>query len=167
MKPKTNFNKLPLSNFEKQLNWFSIGVLLAHILLITFNYSQLPDRIPIHFDITGTPDGYGSKGTVWILLALAIAMYFFMRFIASLPADKYNYPVKVTPTNEKQQFLLGRQMIYLLNTGTTVLFLLISWGIIQTAKGSANGLGAWFFIAMFLLIFAPIVYTLVAANKNK
>lgn len=107
MKPKANFNKLPLSNFEKQLNWLAIGSVLVHISLIALNYSQLPDRVPIHFDITGTPDNYGNKATVWILVGLAIAMYFFMRFIANLSADKYNYPVKITPANAKQQFLMG------------------------------------------------------------
>ena len=94
-------------------------------------------------------------------------MYFFMRFIANLSADKYNYPVKITPANAKQQFLMGRQLIFLINAGMSVLFLLISWGIIQTAKGNINGLGNWFLIALLILIFAPIGYTLVVANKNK
>ena len=167
MKPKAHFNNLPLSNFEKQLNWLTIGVVVVHILLIAFNYSQLPDQVPIHFDITGTPDNYGSKATIWILAGLAIAMYGFMRFVAKLSADQYNYPVKITPTNAKQQYLMSRQLIFLINGGMAVLFLLISWGIIQTGKGNMNGLGAWFFIAILVLIFAPIGYTLIAAKKNK
>ncbi len=167
MKPKADFNKLPLSKSEKQLNRLTILGVVAHVLLVAYHYNQLPDRIPIHFDIKGTPDSYGSKETIWILVGLAIVMYFFMKFIASLSADQYNYPVKVTPANAKQQFLIGRQLIYLLNAGMTVLFLLISWGIIQTAKGDMSGLGAWFFLAMLVLIFAPIVFTLVVANKNK
>ncbi len=167
MKPKANFNNLPLSNFEKQLNWLTIAVILVHILLIAFNYSQLPDQVPIHFDITGTPDNYGGKATIWILAGLTVVMYGFMRFIANLSADKYNYPVKITPANAKQQYLMSRQLIFLINAGMAVLFLLISWGIIQTAKGNRNGLGAWFFIAILVLIFAPIAYTLIVAKKNK
>ncbi len=167
MKPKANFNNLPLSRFEKQLNWLSILGLAAHILLVAYHYNQLPDRIPIHFDITGTPDSYGSKGTIWLLVGLATAMYFFMRYVASVSADKYNYPVKITPANAKQQYLISRRMLYLLNTGMVVLFLLISWGIIQTAKGQMNGLGTWFLVATLFLTFAPIVYSLIAANKSK
>lgn len=167
MKPKANFNNLPLSPFEKQLNWLAVGGLLIHILLVAYNYNQLPDRIPIHFDITGTPDNYGSKGTIWIIVGLAIAMYFFMKYVASISANKYNYPVKITPTNAKQQYLISRRMLYLLNAGMVVLFLLISWGIIQTAQGHMNGLGAWFIIALSILTFGPIVYSFIEAKNNK
>ena len=80
MKPKVDLKNLPLNNFEKQLNWLAAGVTVGHLLLIGFNYTQLPDQVPIHFDITGKPDSYGSKNTIWIIVGLAIIMYFFMRF---------------------------------------------------------------------------------------
>jgi uncharacterized membrane protein len=36
--------------------------------LIQFSMPHLPARIPIHFDIAGQPNGWGSPGTLWVLL---------------------------------------------------------------------------------------------------
>ena len=55
----------------------------------------------------------------------------------------------------------------MMNAGMMVLFLLITWGIIQTAKGHWNGLGNWFWLALLGLIFVPIGYTLVESRKYK
>lgn len=162
-----NLNKLPLSNTEQLFHLAALIALGIHGVTIAMYYPGLPDRIPIHFGIDGKPDGWGDKWMLLLLLGVTVGMFALMKFITTIGADKYNYPVTITPQNKEKQYRLSRQLIFMMNAGMMVLFLLITWGIIQTAKGHWNGLGNWFWLALLGLIFVPIGYTLVESRKYK
>ena len=67
-------------------------VLTIMILLLT--YAQLPDRIAIHFDFHGNPDGWGSRTSYLVsgivpssvLLCITIILFFCIRRTTSNPA---------------------------------------------------------------------------------
>ena len=164
---KHNLNNLPLSNIENLLQIVTLAALGAQGIMIALYYPSLPDRIPIHFGITGAPDGWGDKWMLLLLLGVSVGTYLLMRFATTISADKYNYPVKITPHNQKQQYLLSRQLMFMMNAGVMLLFLLMTWGIIQTAKENMDGLGSWFFVALVVLVFGPIGYTLMQSSKYK
>lgn len=167
MKPNPKLNALPLSNTERLMQLTAVAVLVFHIGLVAVNYTKLPDRIPIHFGLDGQPDGWGDKWVFLILLGVTVGMFALMRFITTIGADKYNYPVTITPKNREKQYQLSRQLIFMMNAGMMVLFLLITWGIIQTAHEQMNGLGNWFWLAIVGLVFLPIGYTLLESQKYK
>lgn len=50
-----------------------VFVFLPFIYLASV-YSGLPDRIPIHFDWLGNPDGWGPKYILWLLPAIGIPL---------------------------------------------------------------------------------------------
>jgi len=158
---------VPLSNTEQLLQIAALAALGIHGVLIALYYPGLPDQIPIHFGIDGTPDGWGEKWMLLLLLGITVGLYALMKFITTIGADKYNYPVTITPQNKEKQYQLSRQLIFMMNAGIMVLFLIITWAIIQTAKGNWNGLGYWFWLALVVLVFVPIGYTLLASQKYK
>ena len=45
------------------------------IAFTAFHYSDLPTKIPIHYNAAGVPDGYGEKQDVWALPLIAIALF--------------------------------------------------------------------------------------------
>jgi len=51
--------------------WISHGLVLAGCLLAVFAWPRLPDRIPIHWNLAGEPNGYGGKA-VGVLLFPAL-----------------------------------------------------------------------------------------------
>lgn len=71
-----------------------IILFLIIVFLIILNYSQLPDRIAVHFDAHGAPDRWGPKSSYLfsgliptsILLALTIGVFFFVRRTTNNPA---------------------------------------------------------------------------------
>ncbi len=70
--------------FEARLRinfwWESIplGLLVATFLLIRFYYPQLPTRIPIHFNLSGVADGWGSRGSLYGLFGVMVGLYLLM-----------------------------------------------------------------------------------------
>lgn len=70
-----------------------ICIFILTIIVILLNYAQLPERIAIHFDFHGNPDGWGPKTSYLIsgivpssiLLALNIIIFFFVRRACSNP----------------------------------------------------------------------------------
>lgn len=62
------------------------AILLAGIVYVAVRYAQLPAEIPSHYNFYGEIDGYGSRGTLWIMPiigilcdALMLAVSFFPR----------------------------------------------------------------------------------------
>nr|WP_315025882.1 DUF1648 domain-containing protein [uncultured Chryseobacterium sp.] len=69
------------------------------------NYNDLPQRIPVHFDLSGKPDRYGSKAYAFLMPILGIAMYVLFLFITRHPENS-NFPVEITEQNKGAQFLI-------------------------------------------------------------
>ena len=59
-------------------------------------YSRLPERVPIHFNLQGEPDGWAGKN-VWSVLGmpiLAAVLLVVMGLVSRLQAKWYNFPGK-------------------------------------------------------------------------
>lgn len=53
--------------------WIAIGLTLAVVLGSAVVYPNLPDQVPMHWNIHGEVDGYGSKLSATILMPLVMA----------------------------------------------------------------------------------------------
>jgi hypothetical protein len=84
---------------RKSIEFVGLGFLVA-LYYITWSAltgpQRLPDRIPTHFDISGTPNAWGPPSTLWLLPIVGTALYVLITLIAHFPAT-FNYPVRVTP----------------------------------------------------------------------
>ena len=57
-------------------------IMILPALYLLWNYPSLPDRVPIHFDAQGNPNGYGPKSTLWyFILGLNLGVYILMKYI--------------------------------------------------------------------------------------
>ncbi|GAC1492878.1 MAG: hypothetical protein NVS2B14_05770 [Chamaesiphon sp.] len=63
---------IPRSTQALGLNVAAIAGLIANLAIAVHAWFVLSDIIPIHFGISGQPDGWGSKETLWMLPILAI-----------------------------------------------------------------------------------------------
>ena len=67
---------------------------IALVIMVLLNYSQLPERIAVHFNAYGQPDRWGSKSSYLlsglipstILFLLTIGIFFFVRRTTNRPA---------------------------------------------------------------------------------
>jgi uncharacterized membrane protein len=141
------------------------GVILL-IALALYYLPRLPEKIPIHFNGAGTPDGFGSKASVWIIPVTGVCMYFLLTVLAFFP-QIYNFPVKITQGNAFVQYRLATRFIRILKTLLLVLFVYLNYKSLETAMHKASGLGKAFMPAFLLIVFGAIIFYIVLALNNK
>jgi uncharacterized membrane protein len=62
--------------------WIAGGLVAACFLSAAIAYPSLPDRIPIHFNMEGKPDGWGSRGTIFLT---PVMVAFMVGLMAGIP----------------------------------------------------------------------------------
>jgi len=60
------------------------------IIYLLINWSNLPGQLPIHFDLNGNPNGYGSK---LIFIFLPIGLYLLLLVLPFIDPRKSNYEI--------------------------------------------------------------------------
>lgn len=138
-------------------HFVSLASVLGTLVVVLTNWSDLPSRMPRHFDATGAADAWGPKGMVLVVPVVSILLYGLFSWLERIPG-KLNYPVEITRKNRAPLFELNTHMIATLKAVITVSLFFITLRTIQTAEGSAQGLGAWFLPTFLTAAFAPIVY---------
>jgi uncharacterized membrane protein len=101
------------------------AVVVLTWLLSFYFYPALPDRIAIHFDVSGKPNGWGSKRTIFAAPAImtgGILIMMLVRF--KVPADSYNIPVELTQENRNRQY---RNMFQMLAMVSLAIALFMAW----------------------------------------
>lgn len=141
------------------LAYFTLAVLW---FWTCWNYADLPETIPTHFNAGGVPDAYGTKKTIFTLPIIASILFVGLSILNKFP-HTFNYSVKITPENAAAQYANSMRMMRVLKFSMSFISLLISIQTIRTAIGEATGLGWWFMLVVLGLIVAPLVYFL---NKS-
>ncbi|MBK9292478.1 MAG: DUF1648 domain-containing protein [Bacteroidetes bacterium] len=157
--------KLELTTTDKTfeiLGWISI--LAIWILTIT-NYTNLPDRIPIHYNGAGQADGFGGKDNILTLPLIATVLFVGLTILNKYP-HVFNYPTNITTDNALRQYTNATKMIRYLKFIIVVIFGLISLQTIRNANGQTSGLGVWFLPLTLGLIFIPMTYFLIKSFKT-
>ena len=130
------------------------------------NYGNLPDTIPTHFNAAGQPDGYGGKGTLWLLPATGMFMYLMMTIIEQFP-QIYNFPVEITEENAERQYRNAVRLIRTLKTVVLLIFTFLSFKTIETATGKALGLGKAFLPVFLLITFGVVIFYIVKSVNSR
>jgi len=67
-----------------------IVLTLLPVLYLAFNWSALPESMPIHFDVHGEPNGWGSR---MVFVWLPLGLYLLMLILPKIDPRKANYVV--------------------------------------------------------------------------
>jgi uncharacterized membrane protein len=116
--------------------WFVMAAMFA---ASAWAWSQLPDRIPVHWNLQGEVDGWGSKFTGLLLLPMtAVGMYLLMLVVPLLDPGRENY------RNFAKAFNVIRVLL--------VLYLsLIHWATLAAAFGRSVNMSTVLFLAIGIL----------------
>jgi uncharacterized membrane protein len=153
----------PRSTLDWVFEFVSAIALIAAVADVATHWSRLPDQIPTHFGASGTPDGWGSKNMILLLLAVTLVMA-----ITLTLAEKYqrliNIPISIDRESPKVRRLL-RSMVIVLKAVITVTFIWIVDLTMRTAVGETNGLGHAFLPVFLGATIAPMIYYLVKLKR--
>jgi len=80
----------------KKLNSMDIAALVLWLLpvaYVAYVYSSLPESVPVHFNLEGNPDRYGSRGeflaTQAIMMGMSAFVYLLLKFLQAIDPKKY------------------------------------------------------------------------------
>jgi uncharacterized membrane protein len=65
-------------------------IALLPVLYLFMNWNLLPESIPVHFDLKGNPNGYGSR---WVYVIMPVGLYLLMLALPKIDPRKANYDV--------------------------------------------------------------------------
>ena len=127
--------KAPVTSYETSLNYLTIALVVGLIALTVYGLFILPDRIPVHFNMSGQPNRWGGPENLLILPFISFFVIGLLWIIRKLPPELMNFPGPRTPDNVARQMQNVRQFLATMRAGVALLFLglLGQWIITATA----------------------------------
>src|SRR5699024_5277598 len=99
--------------------------LLADAAIVVWTlvrFPSLPEVIPVHFDMSGTADRMGERGSLLWLTALMVALVISLAWLSTRPR-LFNLPAELTPGNAQSVYREGERMMVCLLVALVVIHL--------------------------------------------
>ncbi|WP_422123281.1 DUF1648 domain-containing protein [Planococcus sp. X10-3] len=151
--------ELPKSSLARFLDVFTLLIFIAVIIYLINAYPSLPDRVPGHYDASGTVDRWGSKIELWILPLVAAGLWIMMTILERYP-HIFNY-INLREDNLEAQYRNGVFMVNVLKNESVLLFSFLIFQGSRVADGAAAGLGDFFLPIFMFVIFGSIIIFLI------
>src|SRR3989339_1510690 len=134
---KSNQPRISIKKSSLELNFDIISgfFVFLQFFIVAQYWSKLPDIIPSHFNSSGEPNAWGGKISILILPATSLLLYIFITFIAGFP-HIFNYLWKINEENAENQYRLAKNFLTFIKTFILLVFTVLTWVIIEAAKGS-------------------------------
>jgi len=138
-------------------------VLLIFIWEYTFiSYRELPDIIPIHFGLDGTPDGFSTKKMSWLLPFIATFIFGLLFYLSKNQSSS----LLNLPSNIKENKTLSSNIIHFVNLIVMVLFSVITYESINVALEKSSRLSSAT-LYLVALLFLGIIGIMIYSNYLK
>jgi uncharacterized membrane protein len=124
------------------LEWVAAGILLAMCVGAFIGCRSLPERIPIHFDLSGRPDGWGSRASVLFLPMVGVFVYVLMSVVVRIRPCYWNIPARVTPENAARVYGASMRLMQVVKVEAMALIGLITWLVVSSARADRT-VGGW------------------------
>ncbi|MDT0559273.1 DUF1648 domain-containing protein [Ichthyenterobacterium sp. W332] len=159
--------QIPLETFDYVIELLSLTLLIITWYFVISSYAELPDSIPTRFGIKGEPTEFNSKLILWVLPGLATFIYGLMLVLTKFP-HTHNYMVNITENNALKNYRFSIRVLRIVNFLCVLLFLYLTYHIVESAKGASLSLGRMFMpIVIGSSIILPIVLVIYQKKLNK
>lgn len=149
------------SNIYKISTAICVLILAAVTVFVFLSWSDVPDRIPIHYNFAGEANGYGGKGSIILLIAISWITFLILTISVKFP-DKWNMPVEVTEENKSRLYAITRALLEFMKFVCTILFAVtILASLVEIPMMSSIMVG------LIVLILLAVVVAIVMMHKNK
>lgn len=157
---------LELTLTDQLGEWVGWITLFATWISAVYAFVVLPETIPTHFNMTGEPDGYGSKISLMLIPLISTVVFVGMTLINRKP-EIFNYPVKITAENAAFQYRNATRMIRWLKFSIVLIFLIILVAMYSSALLGEAHFNKYLIPVIFALTFVPLIIYLVTSSRNK
>ena len=154
----------PPSRLQTAFEPLALGGAVACIAIAAWYWRQLPPTIATHFDLSGTPDGWGARAWFLSFALLGPIVYAALTLLARFP-HRFNYPVPVTPANAEAQYRLARTFLSSIKATIVLTIAHLLWRTGEVGMGHATGIG-WACGLLLVLVAGIAVGYVVAARRS-
>jgi uncharacterized membrane protein len=157
--------KPKLSVLDWIIEWVALFIVICQWGHLIIEYPKMPSLIPIHYDLLGHVDAYGSKTTLLFVPLLSTVLAVLLTWLNRHP-HSFNYPMPITATNAQEQYILATRLVRILKLVILFLFTAIEFHTVQLAHHQPSH---WQFVLTTLiitLVIAPFVYLIIATGKK-
>lgn len=134
-------------------------LLVVLSVVAVYAHGELPEIIPVHFDIHGRPDVYGDKTSIFILpvigFLLLVVIHLLLRYS---PAARK--AVRETSVRAAKKYRIATRMIRIVKAAVLADFIIITATIWLVAMGRMEIPGVWFVYAVLGIVILPVAVAL-------
>lgn len=149
--------KIQLTTQDKIAETAGYILLAALWCLVVYFYNNSPDVVPIHFNLAGKADGYGTRKTMFITPVICTFLFLVLTQVSKYP-ETFNYAVTITPQNAKRQYTIATRLLRGLKIIVILIFGFIDVHAYLTAIQSNITINGWLMPLIFIILFIPVVY---------
>ncbi|WP_420572397.1 DUF1648 domain-containing protein [Kordia sp.] len=158
--------KIPLETLDIILEFITLTILVVLWCYAIMEYTSMPDIIPTHFNSKGEVDGTGSKGTIWLLMAITTVITIGLHILTKYP-HIHNYMVDITEENAAHNYKMSCRLLRFVNLFTLLLMSFIAYSVISSAMGEKAASGNTFMIIMIAFTIVMPIVLIVYVIKNQ
>ena len=145
-----------------------LAAVILGFAVVAIYWSSLPDSIPIHYNLRGEADGYGSRWILWLIPVINFGIFVLARQSMNPEWQKYNVPlVPVTEENAERQQKINHALAAQVRLITCVLLAYLSYAIVMSTINGRSHLDMGAFWGLLGLMFAVIAVQLYRSVKAK
>lgn len=149
------------------LDVLGILVLILFWIYIINSYPNLPNIIPIHFNLNGEADGFGSKNFIFLTASIATILYIGLSILIKYP-HTFNYAIEITHVNAETQYKNSINMIRILKLIIILIFFITEYYTVSKALNEKNIYDTLYLPFILILLFGTIIYFLIKSfSLNK
>jgi len=145
-----------ISDLRWPLEILALAFAVAPLLILLWAYDSLPERIPMHFGITGRADRWDSKSQAWIIPLIAILMYAGLSVITGTWPFLQGLSVPVPDS---------LQPLVAMKPGILMLFTYVIRMMVRIARGQAERLHPLALYGLLLFSLAPALWHVICAMR--
>lgn len=146
-KVKIKYTKLHIT-----LEIISFLLILAMFIYLLIVWKDIPDTIPMHYNIRGEIDRYANKNSIFFLPVVSLILYVLLTVVAFFPSI-WNIPVTITQENRERVYRCIKSMLLLLKVEIVGTFLFIEYYDVKKKPLPGAFLGI-----ELLTIFATLIF---------
>lgn len=166
MKEQRPIITLKKTLFERLIEYTSIIILILTWGFIFYFYSELENKIPVHFNASGKVDRYGDKQTIFLLPLISTVIFIGLSLISRYP-HLFNYLKEITKENASQQYRNASNLLRKLNLIIVLVFAFLVYFTLDIRNTNSEDLGDWFLPAIIIVINLPTLYFLIRSAKKQ
>ncbi len=144
--------KLKCTKLQIFLEVISILILMAMFAVLYFNWSNIPEKIPGHYNALGEIDRWGNKSELFLLPIISSFLYLLLTVVCRFPSI-WNVPTQITDKNRTFVYSNLLTMMILLKALVLMIFFFLNYNSMQ-----AKALPVYFLPIFIIAVFAIIIF---------